>query len=84
MTGHFFTKCHPAHQELIAHIYATLNSHREQFGFQFLDQGHFIIQTKGVGDQTTDSLKSRLPTLPHELQWLIYFFFSLLTNAEFR
>lgn len=31
-----------------------LNSHREQFEFQYLARGHFDMWTSGAGDQTTD------------------------------
>lgn len=42
--------------------------HRELLRVQHLAQGHFNMQTRGVGDQTTDLLVSRQPTLPPEQQ----------------
>ncbi len=43
-------------------------SRREQFGVQYLVQGHFDMQTEEAEDQTTDPLISRRPAVPPEPQ----------------
>ncbi len=55
----------PAYQELI-HTYSQTNG--THFGVQYLDQGHFNIQS-GVGDQPTNNLViSKSPALTLESQ----------------
>ncbi len=58
--GGLSTKSQPAHQVNIhTHSHSTGAEIGGSFGVQYLAQGRFDMQTGGVGNQTTDLLRSR-------------------------
>ena len=48
----------PIGGNLIIHTHSQTDCHREQFGVQYLAQGHFDMWTGGAGNRTTDLLIS--------------------------
>lgn len=72
-------RCQPAHQEQnkafypkqftnVSNAHSPIQTLTEQFGVQYVAQGHFDMQTEGARDRTTDLLISVGSALPPEPQ----------------
>lgn len=59
---------YPVTHIFIKHFFILCLNFMEQFRVWYLAQEYFNMQTGGAGDQTTDLLTGRPPTLPAEVQ----------------